>query len=59
MRNPSPKKHHSPKDLCTIEQAEYIANLVARSVVAQHAHQTRPWYRKLWDRLTPSRRRAA
>lgn len=49
-RFPSPQKSHKPKDLCTIEQAEAIARVVADFHVRRYAHHLKVnrWYRKLW-----------
>lgn len=50
----SPQKTHRPKDLCTIEQAEEIANIVFPYRIAEYFHhrEQRRWYRRLWRRIT-------
>lgn len=45
MRTPSPSKTHRPKDFCTIEQAEYIANLVCAH--REHVRSHSRWHRRL------------
>lgn len=61
-RFPSPQKAHRPKDLCTIEQAEEIANTVADYHVRRYVaflKQNR-WYRKAWRYMAkPFARKAA
>lgn len=53
-RTPSPQKLHRAKDLCTIEQAEYIANLVAAHHVERYVARLKhhAWHRRLWRWLT-------
>lgn len=65
MRLASPKKTHAAKDLCTIEQAEYIALIALKNHFGQMyalecqaeallAMRNR-WYRRLWRALTSPR----
>jgi hypothetical protein len=63
-RFPSPTKTHKPKDLCTIEQSEYIALETIKSTFAQLYRMERTaeqvlakrnaWYRRIWRALRNS-----